>query len=166
MPPKRKAAESSAAANKKAKLAEEGATQVEAILSDALGFAIPDDEKDIRAEMLRLAQYARSLEDEIASTKPKEKSDDEVAEEVEKLAAAVRSGIKKQLSVCFYHLSTPTKCRPCNYLCHHSGSQAVRRVAPSGSTMVSATTPRSLGSCLGLVARQPSRPRNSLQMSS
>ncbi|KAH6914789.1 hypothetical protein BKA70DRAFT_1257070 [Coprinopsis sp. MPI-PUGE-AT-0042] len=98
MAPKRKAAESSAAANKKAKIAEEGAATVEAILSDASNFAIPDDERDIRNEMLRLAQYARSLEEDVASMKPKEKSEDEVTEEVEKLAAAVRSGIKKQLS--------------------------------------------------------------------
>ena len=102
MPPKRKAAESSTTAHKKAKLEESGAAEVAEILAlaeESEKFDVADEESEVRRQLLLLARYARSLEEELASTKPK--PEDKTAEEVEKLAAAVRSGIKKQLTVGF-----------------------------------------------------------------
>ncbi|KAG2013240.1 hypothetical protein CC2G_010173 [Coprinopsis cinerea AmutBmut pab1-1] len=98
MPPKRKAEESAAAASKKLKLVEEGASKVEAILKDASTFEVPEGDDEVRKEMLQLAQYARMLEDELAALKPKPKSAEDLAKEVDKLASVICSGIKKQMS--------------------------------------------------------------------
>lgn len=88
---KRKAASSKEndAANKRAKLVEDGASQVKAILANASS----------SDELLALAQYARLLEEEVASLKPKPKTAADLAKEVEKLRASVRSGIVKQMGV-------------------------------------------------------------------
>ncbi|KAF5333573.1 hypothetical protein D9611_002670 [Ephemerocybe angulata] len=75
------------ASNKKAKLVQEGAAKVEEILADASS----------SDELRELAEYARLLEEEVASLKPKEKSAQDVAAEVGKLRASVRSGIVKQM---------------------------------------------------------------------
>lgn len=74
-------------ANKRAKLVEDGAAKVAAILADASS----------SEELLELAQYARHLEEEVASLKPKPKTDGELAAEVAKVRASVRSGIVKQM---------------------------------------------------------------------
>ncbi|KAF6762053.1 hypothetical protein DFP72DRAFT_877888, partial [Ephemerocybe angulata] len=74
-------------ANKKAKVVQEGAAKVEEILADASS----------SDELRELAEYARLLEEEVASLKPKEKSAQDVAAEVGKLRASVRSGIVKQM---------------------------------------------------------------------
>ncbi|KAJ2917483.1 hypothetical protein MD484_g2928, partial [Candolleomyces efflorescens] len=86
---KRKATSASAGtASKKSKLGEEGADQVKEILADA---------SNADSELLKLAQYARWLEEEITALKPKPKSADDIENEAEKLRASVRSGIVKQM---------------------------------------------------------------------
>ena len=77
------------AANKRAKVVEDGAASVKAILEDASS----------SEELLALAQYARLLEEEVASLRPQPKSASDVAKEVGKLRASVRSGIVKQMGV-------------------------------------------------------------------
>ena len=49
--------------------------------------------------ILKLAEYARSLEEEIDSTKLKEKAASQIMEEASKLARVACSGIKKQMTV-------------------------------------------------------------------
>ncbi|TFK25930.1 hypothetical protein FA15DRAFT_755399 [Coprinopsis marcescibilis] len=85
-------------ANKKQKLSEEGAVRVKAILEDASNFSIPQEEASMRLELLELARYARSLEEDLASLTPKPKSENDLNGEVTKLSAAILSGIKKQMT--------------------------------------------------------------------
>lgn len=105
---KRKNDGPTAAATKKAKLAATAhAETVNSILSNASSFDIPSTDKATRDLILGLAQYARSLEEEVESYKPKAKSPEELDAAAQKLAAAARSGIKKQMTVrnCFFWLS-------------------------------------------------------------
>ncbi|PPR00140.1 hypothetical protein CVT24_008942 [Panaeolus cyanescens] len=85
---KRKSTGSANEANKRARLVEDGAEKVKQILADASS----------SEELLGLAQYARLLEEEVASLKPKPKSASDTAEEAGKLRASVRSGIVKQMA--------------------------------------------------------------------
>lgn len=97
---KRKNAASTSAASKRVKLvAASQAQAVETILSDPTDFQIPDDSNVIRATILELAEYARSLEEQVDAMKPKAKSPKELEAAAAKLANAARSGIRKQLTV-------------------------------------------------------------------
>lgn len=96
---KRKADASTAPKAKKARPAAPGATTVKAILSDTANYHIPESDVDIRASLVELAEYARSLEEEIESMKPKPLSKDEVEVAAEKLRKVVNSGIRKQMTV-------------------------------------------------------------------
>ncbi|KIM46485.1 hypothetical protein M413DRAFT_441573 [Hebeloma cylindrosporum] len=96
---KRKSDATVTAAGKKAKLAAVAhAETVESILSDVKNFELPDSPTATRKMILELAQYARSLEEEVDATKPKALSPAELAAAAAKLANAVRSGIRKQLT--------------------------------------------------------------------
>lgn len=98
---KRKSDGATTAASKKAKsTAAANAQFVEGILTDASNFELPREGNATRETILQLAQYARSLEEELNSMRPKEKSPTEVAAAATKLAAAARSGITKQMTVC------------------------------------------------------------------
>ena len=100
---KRKGDATAPAAAKKAKLtAAAHAETVENILSDVINFELPDSATGTRKMILGLAQYARTLEEEVDVTKPKALSRAELEAAAEKLANAVRSGIRKQLTVCFF----------------------------------------------------------------
>jgi hypothetical protein len=59
---------------------------------------------DAGADDVRLlAAYARSLEDEVATYKPKAKSAEEIEAEANKIRSVLVSGIKKQMSVSAPH---------------------------------------------------------------
>ena len=97
---KRKSGTTSTAASKKAKLSIDAqADTVDRILSDVTNYEIPDDDAEIRDTTIKLAQYARSLEEEISASKPKEMSPQQLAAAAAKIASAACSGIKKQMSV-------------------------------------------------------------------
>ncbi|PPQ68301.1 hypothetical protein CVT25_001389 [Psilocybe cyanescens] len=96
---KRKSDGLTPAAAKKAKLAVAAhAETVANVLSDALNFELPGTSKATRDFILGLAQYARSLEEEVDAYKPKAKSPEELELAAEKLANAARSGIRKQMT--------------------------------------------------------------------
>jgi hypothetical protein len=91
------------AAAKKAKLAAAAHAEiVENILSDEKNFDLPDSTSATRKMILGLAQYARTLEEEVVASKPKALSQAELEAAAEKLANAVKSGIRKQLTVSFF----------------------------------------------------------------
>lgn len=101
---KRKSDAGSSTASKKSKLAAAAnnaaqADVVENILSNATNFELPENTSATRDTILKLAEYARSLEEEIDSTKPKEKAASQIMEEASKLARVACSGIKKQMTV-------------------------------------------------------------------
>ncbi|KAF8969374.1 hypothetical protein BDZ97DRAFT_239287 [Flammula alnicola] len=96
---KRKSTATTTAAAKKAKMAAAvHAETVKNILADASGFDLPDTPASTRKMLLELAQYARGLEEEVDSLKPKAKSPEELEAAAEKLANAAKSGIRKQLT--------------------------------------------------------------------
>lgn len=143
---KRKATTSASAgtASKKSKLGEEGADQVKQILADA---------SNVDSELLKLAQYARWLEEEISALKPKPKSADDIENEAEKLRASVRSGIVKQMGVrAFLSLSITA-----NLTSSFSGNHPAKLAARNGRMMESAMTPLYSAICLALMAPLPSR---------
>jgi hypothetical protein len=91
---------STVASKKKAKLSiATQADTVDKILSDATNYEIPDDDAEIRDTIIKLAQYARSLEEEISASKPKEMSSEQLEAAAAKIASAACSGIKKQMTV-------------------------------------------------------------------
>jgi len=91
---KRKSGTTSTAASKKAKLIIDAqADTVAKILSDATNYEIPDDDAEIRDTIVKLAQYARSLEEEISASKPKEMSPQQLEAAAVKIASAACSGI-------------------------------------------------------------------------
>jgi len=97
---KHKSSTTSTATSKKAKLSID--TQVDTvakILSDATNYEIPDNDAEIRDTIVKLAQYTRSLEEEISASKPKEMSPQQLEAAAVKIASAACSGIKKQMSV-------------------------------------------------------------------
>ena len=68
--------------------------------SDTTNYEIPDDDAEIRNTIIKLAQYMRSLEEEISALKPKEMSLQQLAVVATKIASATCScGIKKKMSV-------------------------------------------------------------------
>ena len=96
-------ATNTSAAAKRAKLATAAhAETVESILSDEEYFELPESPTATRKLILGLAQYARTLEEEVEATKPKALSQAELDAAAEKLANAVKSGIRKQLTVGFF----------------------------------------------------------------
>lgn len=123
------AAGPTAAASKKIRLAEEGADLVKRVLADASS----------SEEMIQLAEYARVLEEEVASLKPKPKTDAEIAVEVDKLRASVRSGIVKQMGVSdLKRIYAVTGTRVINH--RVSGNHLASMAQRGGSTMGCATT--------------------------
>ncbi|KAH9482354.1 hypothetical protein JR316_0004452 [Psilocybe cubensis] len=96
---KRKSDTITLAAAKKARLAEAAHSEtVTNILSDASNYKFPSTPEAARELILELAQYARSLENEIDGYKPKAKSPAELVAAAEKLANAAKSGIRKQMT--------------------------------------------------------------------
>ncbi|THH18764.1 hypothetical protein EUX98_g8902 [Antrodiella citrinella] len=76
---------------------------VNSILANAENFEISDDDAVIRNELLHLAQYARALEGQVATSggvgqTGSSKSPEEIADAVEKLRRAAVAGIKKHMS--------------------------------------------------------------------
>jgi citrate lyase alpha subunit len=99
---KRKSNASTSTSAKKARIAHTAAIEsVRSILLDTSNFAIPESADGTRRVLLELAQYARSLEEQVVASKPKEKTLEEVKAAAEKLCAAARSGIRKQMTVSF-----------------------------------------------------------------
>lgn len=82
---------------------------VQSIIDDPKDFELPPTDEAIREALVQLAGYARGLEEELVSLRPKEKSDDELQEAADKLAAAAISGIKKQCTVS----RAPARMCPC-----------------------------------------------------
>ncbi|KAF8076719.1 hypothetical protein FPV67DRAFT_1406546 [Lyophyllum atratum] len=96
---KRKSGASTSASAKKARLAHAAAADsVRDILADTANFPVPEGEDEIRRSLLELAVYARSLEEQIEASKPKEMSPQQLNAAAEKLRAAARSGIRKQMT--------------------------------------------------------------------
>ncbi len=95
---KRKSDTTSGAATKKTRL-NLTADKVVTILADSKNYPVPEDPEASRAVFVELAQYARSLEEEIAGSKPKARTPEQVNAAAEKLKSAARSGIKKQMTV-------------------------------------------------------------------
>ena len=96
-------ATNTSAASKRAKLtAAAHAETVVNILSDEKNFELPDSPSATRKFILGLAQYARTLEEEVDASKPKVLTRAELEAAAQKLANAVRSGIRKQLTVGFF----------------------------------------------------------------
>jgi nanoRNase/pAp phosphatase (c-di-AMP/oligoRNAs hydrolase) len=97
---KRKSDASTSASTKKARKTHTAAIEsVRSILADTGNFAVPEDSDETRRALLELALYARSLEEQVQASKPKEKTAEEVEAAADKLSAAVRSGIRKQMGV-------------------------------------------------------------------
>ncbi|KAK0444455.1 hypothetical protein EV421DRAFT_1735247 [Armillaria borealis] len=94
---KRKSDASSDAAAKKTRL-NLTADKVIAILADSKNYPVPEDSEASRAVFVELSQYARNLEEEIAGSKPKARTPEQVNAAAEKLKSAARSGIKKQMT--------------------------------------------------------------------
>lgn len=93
---KRKSDASSGAATKKTRLILT-ADRVVDILADPKNYPVPEDPEASRAVFVELSRYARSLEEEIAGSKPKARTPEQVNAAAEKLKSAARSGIKKQM---------------------------------------------------------------------
>lgn len=75
-----------------------------AILAKPDTYPIPDEDDAVRDKLVKLAQYARDLEEELASASqagpaPRTMTPGELAATVEKLRKAANSGIRKQMSV-------------------------------------------------------------------
>ena len=106
MPTKRKSDAASTSTAKKARIDTHTSAKalVAAILSNAYHI---DNEEDEKAALLQLAQYARSLEEQVTNTtaagavapKPA-KTPEQLEEAADKVARAAKSGIRKQMSVC------------------------------------------------------------------
>lgn len=72
------------------------------ILASPSDFELPATDDATREKLIEISKYARSLEEQIASLKPKEKSPAELKAAANKIAAAANSGIKKQCTVSFH----------------------------------------------------------------
>lgn len=77
---------------------------LKAILAKPDTYPILDDDYAVRRQLVKLAQYARDLEEELASASqagpaPKTMTPEQLAAAVEKLRKAANSGIRKQMSV-------------------------------------------------------------------
>jgi len=76
---------------------------MKAILANPDTYPILDDDEDMRRKFVKLAQYARDLEENVESASqagpsPKTMTPDQLAAAVEKLRKAANSGIKKQMA--------------------------------------------------------------------
>ena len=115
MPPKRKSDATAEVANKKTRLDADhtvAAGLVDIILADPKNFEIPDDDDELRDNMLALAKYARHLRDVACSTPAAppaqpaaasnaaaKKSPEDLTAAAERLRKAAASGVKKQMVV-------------------------------------------------------------------
>ncbi|KAJ7753930.1 hypothetical protein DFH07DRAFT_823636 [Mycena maculata] len=69
------------------------------VAKDLVDTLLEDDDAEVTdADARSIAEYARWLEGEVAATKPKEKSKEEIGAAAEKLRGACVSGIKKQMA--------------------------------------------------------------------
>ncbi|KAG6850622.1 hypothetical protein H0H93_010814 [Arthromyces matolae] len=99
MASKRKSAASTAGKVKKARLDHTDAIDsINTILADETNFPTPIDQEGVRKALLQIALYARSLEEQVQESKPKERSTEELQEAAKKIRAAARSGIRKQMT--------------------------------------------------------------------
>lgn len=103
MSTKRKSDASTSAASKKARLAHAATAEVvQTILDEGTKYLLPENDDDIVKSFIALAEYARSLEEQVAATKPKVKAPEDLEAAAQKLRKAAVSGIKKQMTVCLF----------------------------------------------------------------
>jgi len=104
MSTKRKS-DASTVASKKARTHTSAQALVTAILANTNAYPISSDESETRNTLVQLAQYSRSLEEEVASgggarqSKPAPKTKEQLQEAAQKIERAARSGIRKQMTV-------------------------------------------------------------------
>jgi hypothetical protein len=93
---KRKSGGSSAAPKKKARTSKDPHASARAIVASINAspetFDLPEGDDDVRQTLVSLAAYTKTLE-------PVEKSDSQIATEVDRLRRTAVSGIKKQMTV-------------------------------------------------------------------
>ncbi|KAK7696161.1 hypothetical protein QCA50_000812 [Cerrena zonata] len=96
---KRKSTGTSGRATNKARKDNDDAIKltVSEILANTDAYPIPEDDTEIRKLLVTLAQYARSLEGQVASLMPQPKSAEELDDAMEKIRKAAAAGIKKQM---------------------------------------------------------------------
>ncbi|KAG6373778.1 hypothetical protein JVT61DRAFT_5921 [Boletus reticuloceps] len=92
---------SGASSSKKPRISDAQAL-VKAILAKPDTYPILDDDDDVRRKLVKLAQYARDLEEDLQSASqagpaPKTMTPEQLASAVEKLRKAAKSGITKQM---------------------------------------------------------------------
>ncbi|TFY55978.1 hypothetical protein EVJ58_g7911 [Rhodofomes roseus] len=110
MPPKRKSTDGAAGSSKKARSAVDhapAAALASAVLASPATYPIPEDDADVRALLVQLAQYAKYLEGQVdAGTNAsgsggvvsvRQKTQEELEDAAEKVRKAAQSGIKKQM---------------------------------------------------------------------
>ncbi|KAJ7240544.1 hypothetical protein C8J57DRAFT_1478165 [Mycena rebaudengoi] len=96
---KRKSDSAPSGSNKLARTDAGGAALVAAILANKRAYPIAEDEDTTRAAFVQLANYARSLEQDVvtAAAAPPPKSEQEIEAAAEKLRVAAVRGIKKSM---------------------------------------------------------------------
>lgn len=106
MSTKRKS-DTSAASSKRARTNTDATVQalIDSILASKPAYSVPDDPEQIKDALVQLAQYARSLEEELVkgSSKTAPKTQEQLEEAAEKIARMARSGITKQMTVGLFH---------------------------------------------------------------
>jgi hypothetical protein len=107
---KKRKAEASTSGSKKARTTNSNASAkslVTAILADPKAYPVSDDATVVRHSLVELAQYARALEQEVASGsgKPAPKTKQQIESAAEKIRSAARSGIRKQMVVSYAFLN-------------------------------------------------------------
>lgn len=144
------------------------ASLVDAVLANPDAYPIPEKEDDVRASLVELASYARSLEQVIAQASKSAaaasvaiaqvaapvKTPEQLEAEAAKIARAAQSGIKKQMKVrssanCVAQVSSKPHMS--------SGSRRARTVPRDGYTTVYVLIPQSLESSWVWMARRSSR---------
>jgi hypothetical protein len=159
---KRKSDASASTSTKKARMTHTAAIEsVRSILADTSNFTVPESDDETRRALLELARYARSLEEQVLASKPKEKSAMEVEGAAEKLRLAARSSIRKQMTV---GLFTVASLRYVTDL-SASGKHPAKLVQQGGHMMAYAPMPTYLGRYLDLMALRNSRRRRCPKMS-
>jgi hypothetical protein len=113
---KKRKAEASSSSSKKARTTNANASAqslVAAILADSKAYPVSDDATIVRQSLVELAQYARALEQEVASGsgKPAPKAKEQIEAAADKIRNAARSGIRKQMVVsnALLNLSRPIR---------------------------------------------------------
>lgn len=111
MPPKRKADQPGGTSRSKKVHVEEdhsaAVALVNTVLADPGDFDIPDDDDELRRNLVALANYARTLEGRVAAASsgsagaaaPKKKSAEELEVAADKVRRAAVAGITKQMTV-------------------------------------------------------------------